>query len=282
MRRLYQHEIDPRTAHELDPDPTAAEDSLYHAVYRHRMPIRELVYDGVGMTAEEVASLVALYDGEIGFTDEVVGRFVAEIGAAHPEPPLVLITADHGESFGKGGVLCDHRGLYEGSIRVPFIVWWPGRIPQGTRLSGPAQTLDVAPTLLALAGLPPDPALPGRDLSAELLGGGGTLPDRPIFVEHANDAAVAVVDGRWKLILATTDHLEEGSLVYRHPGVELYDLATDPGETSNLAGTETERARQLLEAARRWMSTDRRAGPGPGRGLDPALREQLQALGYIQ
>ena len=275
MDALYHHEITPGDALAKNPDATAMEDSLYRAVYRHVVPIRPLIYNGVDLTVAEVASLRRLYDAEIAQTDAAVASLLAGVSDRNP---LCVVTADHGENFGKGGVYCDHRSLYEDSIRVPLLFHWPGRISAGLRIPGPLVATDLVPTLLDLCGLEGGADLPGESIAAALLGTKRADAPRPFFVEHANGAAVAMIDGSWKLILPT--FTGDDPLVYRHAGVELYRLDEDPGEESNQVESEPDRTRQMTEAVLSWMS-EGRVEVEPV-ATDPSVVRQLRSLGYVE
>ncbi len=172
---------------------------------------------------------------------------------------VVIVTADHGESFERG--FLGHAGelLHEAVIRVPLLVKLPGQKEHRT-IGLPAGQADLAPTIVDLAGGPALPATEGRSLKPLLLGAG--LPDAPVFsmtmeresrFRPLRGGHYAVVEGRYKLVY----HLAQDRS-------ELYDLQTDPHERSDIATREpttTARLRTLvrsrIEAAeaqrRRWF-----------------------------
>lgn len=80
------------------------------------------------------------------------------------EDTLVILTADHGEIMDEHDGFFDHHGLYEGNVHVPLILYWPGTLPAGRRVPGLVQNLDIAPTLLDLAGVPDRDAMEGLSL----------------------------------------------------------------------------------------------------------------------
>ncbi len=197
--------------------------------------------------------------------DRQMGRLFAGLGDLGLDGrTLVIFTGDNGAlpTFGgrrSGGLRGSKLSLYEGGMREPFIVRWPGRVPAGrvddrTVISA----VDLLPSLCAIAGVftPIDPPLDGEDLSGALL---GTPADRkgPIFWEYGrNDEFfayprapdrspnVAVRDGKWKLLVNV-----DGS------GVELYDLAADPAESVNLADKQPDVAKRLAQMALAWRRT---------------------------
>jgi hypothetical protein len=159
---------------------------------------------------------------------------------------LVVLTADHGEELFDHGGWKHGQALYDEQIHVPLIWRWDGHVPAGRRLAGTVRLLDVAPTLAAAAGAPPDPGWEGLDLLPALTGR-AALAERPAFAEGLSGGPLraAAVLGRLKLMVfnraepfAPADdlqaHLWRQDLA-RLARVELYDLARDPGERHNLA-----------------------------------------------
>jgi choline-sulfatase len=110
------------------------------------------------------------YDGEIAFADSQVARLLEAFNAARPDP-VVLITADHGEGLGDGGEQTHGFLLHDGTLHVPMILSGRG-VPAGKVVDTPVSHVDIAPTLLNLAGLPLDDTLQGKDL---LQGGSGEI-----------------------------------------------------------------------------------------------------------
>ena len=156
--------------------------------------------------------------------------------------------------------------LYEGGHKVPFIAWWPGKIAPGGESGTPAITLDLMPTLLALAGVKPSAERPldGVDLSGLLLGGKAP-PARPLFwAALGNNGArqEAMRDGPWKLVVNHPD-AKPGS--FAHEQVELYRLDHDPSEKTDLAKSAPDQAAALLLRLKAWYAdTQRTATPQPG------------------
>lgn len=208
-----------------------------------------------------LAGMRRLYEEEILFVDRMVGELLAQADAGGRQP-VVLFTADHGEQFGEHGLVVHSNSLYEALVRVPFLLAGPGIQPR--QLAAPPHLEDVAPTLLALAGLPRDD-LPGRDLLA------GDPGERP-HVERRLDF-LAVRDGRWKLHCA----LQDGPGGLEPVARELYDLAEDPGELRDLVAAEPGVARRLLALAEAALSEARAAELETG----ARHRAALQELGYV-
>lgn len=217
---------------------------------------------------------LARYAGEVSYADAQIGGLRAELqrlGVAGRT--LLLVTADHGEMLGEHGVWFEHSTLHDPSVHVPLIVWWPGHLPAARR-ADVASGLDVAPTLLALAGLKAGEGMRGRDLF-------GTAPPlTPTITEGLHGDQLSVRDGTWKLIrtIHDTSHAPDAERVAG--AVELYDMAADPDERLDVSATNPERRRLLDAALDTWIA----AHPAVGRGAailgDRA--EDLKALGYVE
>ena len=163
---------------------------------------------------------------------------------------LVVFTSDNGPSrqdgeFGSAGPFLGGKGsCLEGGVRVPAIVWWPGRIPGGRVSDEPTSTLDLLPTFLAAAALsePTDRPLDGRDLMPLLTGavsqlsGAGEGGGRELLHFYSSEA-VALRSGRFKYLAPGFWDTAPG----------LYDLLADPGETRNLIPEQPEQARRLKD-----------------------------------
>lgn len=140
--------------------------------------------------------------------------------------------------------------LYEGGTRVPTIVSWPGRIQPG-QADSPVQITDWMPTFCAIAGvqIQGDPKWDGRDLS-QLLLQGEKLPDRPLYAVAPGWRARSLRHGDWKLIVHATKP---------NPRLELFNIATDPAESKNLAEKEPARLKELQNLLDQAAARDRDA-----------------------
>jgi choline-sulfatase len=215
------------------------------------------------------------YDGEVAWSDELVGRLLTALADTRAaERTLVIVTSDHGEGLGEHGEDVHGYFVYETTLAVPLIVRGPGVRP-GTVVEPVVRSVDLFPTILDMAGLGRDiPRNSGRTLRAALAG--GRLEDEPAFAEslvplvHYGWSDLRVVrDERWKYILA--------------PRPELYDLERDPRELQNLVDAEPARAHALragLEQRLRAEQTTARSESAAA-AIPPELLEKLGALGYV-
>jgi arylsulfatase A-like enzyme len=196
--------------------------------------------------------------------DRQLGRLLAPIRRSKANrPTLVIFMGDNGPlpAFQKArtaGLRGTKLSLYEGGVRVPFLVWGPGLVRGGvTNSETVVAATDLLPSLCKAAGvaLPEGYEPDGEDLSPALLGTSAPLRSRPIYWEYGRNTTsfdypkdprdrspnVAVREGNWKLLLNA-----DGSRA------ELYDLATDPNEVTDQSAAQPARARELAEAALRW------------------------------
>ncbi|HUR20491.1 MAG TPA: hypothetical protein VMZ90_06770, partial [Vicinamibacterales bacterium] len=156
--------------------------------------------------------------------------------------------------------------------------------PAGARVPQTVETIDVAPTVLELLGLPPIPHQHGRSLVPYLERPGQGGAGKPAFSEYGSSTINTVVQGNWKLI-ANPDGFVPVCIPNAAPGhypigrVELYDLARDPLETTNLAEREPARVAALARLIRqRFANLPRRS---TGQDVPEDLKKELKALGYV-
>lgn len=177
------------------------------------------------MSDDEHRLVRAAYWAMIDLIDEQVGRILEVLErTGQRERTLIIFMSDHGELLGDHGIYLKGPHFYDASVRVPLLLSLPGIVPRGSA-PGLVELVDLAPTLLRLAGLPDSPAMQGRPLQP--LFDNPAAPHRAnVFCEN-NDFddpgfAMMVRTARHKLM---TYHNSEG---------ELYDLVADPGEVHNL------------------------------------------------
>lgn len=186
--------------------------------------------------------------------DWSVGRILDAVRAAGiDDRTLIIFTSDNGPwlSYGKhagttGGLREGKGTSWEGGVREPFIARWPGRIPAGTTCREPAMTIDLLPTIAQLIGAPTPNhhTIDGLDIWPLL----ANTPDAKsphdalYFYYHANDLE-AVRSGKWKLVLPHSwgsviqpgENGMPGKFQQLSCALELYDLESDPGETTDVA-----------------------------------------------
>ena len=201
--------------------------------------------------------------------DENVGRLLEALDRARlADDTIIVYTSDNGFFLGEHG-LFDKRLMYEPSIRVPLLIRYPARIPAGrVDRSHLVLNVDVAPTLLELAGIPAPSWMHGRSLVPLLEGKDAPWRDAFLYeyyeypAEHCARKNRGIRTDRWKLI-----HFWEQPEEW-----ELYDVQADPDETNNLAGRR-DHAAVLTTLRKRLAELRRELGdidpPGPSRLAAP-------------
>jgi len=180
---------------------------------------------------------VGRYDESIAYVDHHVGQFIKWLkGQGLFDDALLVVSADHGESFVKG--YGGHGGpmMHEALIHIPLIIKAPGQ-NAGKRLDVLAEQIDLLPTVLDLAGIPVTGQVEGRSLKPAIQGGRMEGAVFSMSFEQSNrfgqldTGSVAMIEGRWKYI-----HYRGNPQYPLMPTLEdsLYDLQSDPGENVNL------------------------------------------------
>ncbi len=212
------------------------------------------------------------YDDEVSWVDHALEPLLTHL-ATLSRPTTVIVTSDHGESLGEHGEETHGMFAYEATLRVPLIVATiqPAGATaktRGTTIDTPARHIDIAPTVLDAVGVSVDPKWLGTSLRPLIAGGNG--PDRPSYFESMS---FNLVRG-WAPLRGV---LQERTKYIDQPIPEIYDLAADPGEVSNLASRQPERL-QVLTNLLRTFSTAAPDRPGQ---ISASEREALRSLSYI-
>jgi arylsulfatase A-like enzyme len=222
--------------------------------------------------APSARTKIDTYDGGINYFDEMFGRLLDHLDALGiGQQALVALTADHGESMAEHRVPFAHDELYDATIGVPLIVRAPGKLPAGGVVKGISQAVDIAPTLVDLAGLQAPESMQGKSLVPLATGQTERLHERSYSEWTRYLASRCVKDERYKLI-----HKFAGGLALARPTprrvswVELFDVQRDPDETHNLADELPEVRKQMEEQLRDWVHGQ--LAPGE---QDPLERPEL-------
>jgi choline-sulfatase len=222
------------------------------------------------LSAAEEAKFGKGYDGELSYIDHVIGEFSGYL-ASHDlvTKSLIVFTSDHGEGLGEHGESTHGFFIYQSTLHVPLIIHWPaGRAPLPERVDTAATLLDLAPTILAAVGFAKPDAMEGESLLA-----GGALP-ADVFSEslypqrHFGASALSSLrSGHYKYIEA--------------PRPEFYDLARDPGESTNLYADKTSIASAYREKLNQLRQQYKPRSSGNANALSPEVIDRLHALGYL-
>lgn len=223
---------------------------------------------------DNVEKVRVKYDSEVAFTDHEIGRLLAAL----PENTQVVFVADHGESLYEHDYLGHGRRIHQTNMHIPLMIRAAGVTPGYS--SVPARGVDIARTLLGLAGLPVPEGMLGKNLLQDDIAMdrvrvfetyGGAVPNLPGVKGTMADAGPmrrgALYQG-WKLIL-------DGG------GDELFYLPDDPGELQNLAAAEGDRVRQLKALIADWEKATPTGAKGES-DLNTDDVKALEALGYLE
>jgi len=260
------------------------------------MPTREeLAAAGIDPEAY-IAREKDWYDGSIRGMDTEIGRLVECLrGLGLERRSLVAFYSDHGEEFHEHGRMWHGQSVYGEMIRVPLILWAPGRIAPGLQVKEPVGLVDVMPTLLEMSGVGLPQAAQGQSLGPLLRkpGDGGVVEaatawkQRPLVAEKQPmgspdfpeaGESYAIVEGRWKLVHNVVRPPSK-------PEFELFDFYEDPLDRSDLARENPEVVERLAKALESWKQEARAArlkgDDEAAASLSAAELERLRSLGYV-
>jgi arylsulfatase A-like enzyme len=214
----------------------------------------------------------AVYAGMVEAMDLAVGKVLAkldELGLR--ENTLVIFTSDNGGLSTSEGwptsnlpLRAGKGWLYEGGIREPLLVRWPGQVKPGSVINAPVSSPDFFPTVLEVTGAKPQPDQTLDGVSLVSLLKGGTLPERALFWHYPHYGnqggapGAAIRRGDWKLIEWQEDQR-----------AELFNLAQDLGEKQDLAAKEPQRVAQLRDELHAWQKQVGAKFPTPNANYNP-------------
>jgi len=256
--------------------------------HKDRNRIRE------GTTQEEKDYVEALYDGDLAFTDEQLGKLLALLEQEGVlDTSIIVITSDHGEEFWEHGAWRHGQSLYDELLRVPLIVWLPPALRRELAPAFPVRNglqaviedqvglIDLLPTLFELLHLEVPTDVQGHSLLPLLRG--ERMPQRPLMGESLYMAKVqkkSLRGKRFKLIVPQAAASSPADL--RAPAAtELYDLIRDAAESTNIALDFPRLVGTLYADQRRISAGGALVEDTPQPTENEKLRKDLEALGYI-
>lgn len=217
------------------------------------------------------------YEGEVSYVDHYFGMVLKELEKRGLwEDTLVVATSDHGSEFLEHGFHEKKLNLYEEISRVPLIFRLPGVLPEGKRIVGLCETMDIAPTILEVCSIPVPEWMDGRSLLPRMLGDESARPSEYIVAHTLHETIYlyehfSIRDERYKLIrtvpLSKRPERLPGEIGRRFGRLasvaefrdgawwELYDLEEDPKETRNVVSSRPDVASRLERALYRYIET---------------------------
>ena len=213
------------------------------------------------------------YDGEIAFMDEAVGTVIGKLRQKNlRERTLVVLAGDHGEAFGEKVEMGHGVFLYDGTLKVPLILYAPGRLPEGRVVPSRVRLTDIVPTVLDMVKTPVPDDVEGQSLIPLIDRGKGR--DRDAYIEtfyprenYGWSELIGLVSGEWKYI--------------RAPRPELYNLVTDPAENRNGAAVEKNLASDMARRLEAFVLKGAGVETAANRTLTAEEQERLRSLGYV-
>jgi len=211
------------------------------------------------------------YDRDVSEADAQIGRLLNAL-ANRRDSTLIVAAADHGEAFGEHEEIGHSIFTYDTTLRVPLIIAGPG-IPAGAVAGEDAGLIDVAPTVLRMAGIEGFDA-DGTDLRPRLERTEGDA-SRRVERQYYAESFAPLLDFGWSPLRA----IRSGEWKYiEAPRPELYNLRSDPGELTNRAAAESARAAQMADYLRRAGGS---AVDGNASRVPAEADSRLAALGYV-
>jgi len=251
--------------------------SLTQKMNFSRKPFREIVrlIPDLENNSDMLGNLIGLYDSEINYVDSFIGKFINKFNVG--DNTLLIITSDHGEEFLEHHLLGHGYSLYQASIHIPLIIKLPGN-NQKEIDEKYVTLLDIMPTIFDLLGCaPPDHILGTPLLSKKPLFPwiAKVLPwkntPRHIFSELHTLSHKTVLSSGWKYYYAGTSEEEY-----------LFNIETDPLESTNLIEEEKEKGRLLKNTLFNWLDHAKRYPTTKSpHTISKEEQEKLEALGYI-
>jgi len=242
---------------------------------------RDFFFDeriGPQMSARDLEHLIALYDGEIAWTDTFIEKIRVELEQAGVlDDTVIVLTSDHGTEFFEHGWKGHRTTLYDEVIRVPLVVRYPKAVPAGLRIAAQTRSVDIAPTLVELCGLEPLRDTSGSslvELFTDATAGSGAGKQAVSELDSVGRSLLAIREQRWKVI----GNRAQSTL-------SAFDLVSDPGERHPIGDPGSPLLSDAMRALDEvGLELDRlatsHAGPAAGSSPPADVQKHLDDLGY--
>ncbi|MFC1590186.1 sulfatase [Candidatus Omnitrophota bacterium] len=252
-----------------------------HLPYVPPAPFKDMFGPGFkDFTKQESEGLINMYDGEIRYTDELVGNIFDHLRENNLlKNTYVIITSDHGEGFWEHGTSEHGNSLYNELLKVPLIIYPPGgRKAQPATIDKLASNIDLFPTIMDFAKIENFPKADGKSLVRYFKKGAGG-PAGIIFSENPHSVCVdgmSCQSDQYKIIFTSPSHNSKR---------EVYDIRKDPFEKNNLVSMgipDAARMEKLLIDHKKDTDRKRMLLEQKDKKLDKASSDKLKSLGYLQ
>jgi arylsulfatase A-like enzyme len=267
---LFIHYWDPH----FDYIPPPPYDQLFDPYYTGDVDGTNFQYSpriNADMDRRDLDHIIALYDGEIRWTDFHIGKLLTTLDdLGLMDRTVVVLVGDHGEEFFEHGFKGHRKTLYNEVIHIPLMMRGPG-IRRSGDFDTVVSTVDILPTVLDLLKIDCPTPLDGESL-IPIISGEATSRHVPWIISELGVHLTTVIKDRWKIIQDSNSR-----------SLELYNLFDDPDEARNQISQEAAEARELSQYLGEWLRIRERRTTGAPRAItDRETVNQLKALGYIQ
>ncbi|MHA1395732.1 MAG: sulfatase [Promethearchaeota archaeon] len=235
---------------------------------------------------DKISKDIALYDEEIRFTDDYLGKLfekLKQLGIY--DKTMIIITADHGEAFGEHNDYEHGHTIYEEQLKVPLIIRFPRLIPKNKLIENPVKSIDIMPSILDMLNISSDVEFEGSSFFPLICNNSREQNyDRYILVEENfnNDYILEglIYQNRWKYIFTEKTKLRDLKTSGQE---ELFDLIDDPRELKNLIRNKSEIVKTMKSKLKFYRNhCKKRSISSTNTKLDFKTKQQLKSLGYIK
>ncbi len=255
-------------------DPCDKRNKSMEKLYQFK-PFKDYLTSWMPPGCTDKEYVIAQYDGELAYMDACCQRIITrleELGKV--DETLIVITGDHGETLYDHDIHFDHHGLYEPTLVVPLVYYWPGHVPQGVRSKMYTLHEDMIPTLLEICGLQ-------QYAKGVKFDGISTVP---YFTKPAasSRSEFYITECTWQRKHGwRTPHWKYFQALepdfHHKPKIELYNLIEDPEEAVNLADKEKELVRLMRNRMNAWIKKREKETGKP----NPILEYKIGMKKYI-
>jgi arylsulfatase A-like enzyme len=287
---VWLHLMGPHDPYEPAPEYRERYDTGYRGpLDGSHDPLHAIHTERLQLTAGELGHVVSLYDAEIAEVDARIGRVLAaldELGLT--DDTLVAFTSDHGEElYGRYSYFFHSWSIYDSVLKVPLILSAPRQLPRDTTVDTVVESIDLAPTVLEVLGIPVPSSYEGRSLVPLIAGDEETSANPGAAFAELGPYIQSIRTDRWHYVYNPRELSSPGSRhndagrrgVFDIAREELYDVREDPAQLHNVADRHPEVVAELRDRLLRWRGST--VNPYRAQELDPAVRKELEMLGYL-